>query len=232
MVSYRTAEMEGVLWVLDTRATGDVETAADALLDEVPGGRVDTDDEALVAALVARGGRLRRRAHDMEYDLSRPLPDLVELPGYAFAPVAAPEPLAAVHRLAFAPGHVDHRPDEDIDAMMRRVLAGEVIGPFVPAASWQVEHGGTVVGAVLVVDRPAFGGMSARAWILDVFVDPAHQGRGVGDALARRAVVGAREAGFAHVGLVVSDGNPARRTYERVGFVVTVSGTTVDLPPR
>lgn len=222
--------MDGVLWVLDARATSDVDAAADALLREVPGGRVDTGNEALVDALVARGGRLRRRAHDMEYDLSRPLPEVTDLPGYAFSPVAAPEPLAAVHRLAFAPGHVDHRPGEDVDAMMRRALAGEVIGPLVPRASWQAEHGGTVVGAVLVVDRPAFGGMSARAWILDVFVDPAHQGRGVGDALARRAVVGASEAGFSHVGLVVSDGNPARRTYERVGFVVTLSGTTVDLP--
>lgn len=222
--------MRGLLWALDARPAGDPDVAAEALLLEIPGARVDTRDEKLVQALLARGARLRRRAHDMEYDLSAGVVDVAEPAGYDFAPVIDTAPLAPVHFAAFPPGHVDHRSGMDVAAELAKVLAGEVIGPFLPEASWQAEYDGGIAGAVLVVDRPEFGPMSARAWMCDLFVHPEHQGRSVGDALIRRALFGAREAGFGLMGLVVTEGNPARRTYERVGFRVVYSGATVDLP--
>ena len=63
-----------------------------------------------------------------------------------------------------------------------------------------------------------------------MFVHPRHQGRGLGRVLLQRAAAGARAAGYPTLGLVVSDGNPARAAYEAVGFAHLRSGTNVDLP--
>ena len=99
------------------------------------------------------------------------------------------------------------------------------MGPLVRPASWQATHGGNAAGAVIVTDRAGRG-----AWVLDLFVHPDHQGRGLGRVLLQRAVAGTKDAGHATLGLVVSDGNPARELYERLGFRHVRSGTNVDIP--
>jgi putative acetyltransferase len=85
---------------------------------------------------------------------------------------------------------------------------------FIPALSLVAEDGGTVVGHVLV-SRVSLED-SARPVLLlgPIGVLPERQGEGIGGALVRAALDGARELGEA---CVVLEGNPAY--YGRFGFV-------------
>jgi RimJ/RimL family protein N-acetyltransferase len=58
--------------------------------------------------------------------------------------------------------------------------------------------------------------------IVGMWVDPAHRGRGVAAALIGELVAWARAEGSPSIALwVAEDNNPARRLYERCGFVAT-----------
>lgn len=239
LVSYRIGEMGGVRWALGTTVQPGKSTAdaAGELFAALPGVRVETGDDALVDALVALGGRVQRRAHDYEYDLRRVPAAYADpaLPGdVLLAPVdvSDAETLAPVHAAAVPPGHPDHKGDLDHVADLTKMLRGEMLGPLCAEASWHVRAGGAPLGAVVVVQRPAFGDMSARLWVIELFVSPRRHGQGLGKALLQRSLHGAAQAGHALMGLVVTDGNPARRLYESVGFTLVASGTNVDLPPR
>jgi ribosomal protein S18 acetylase RimI-like enzyme len=80
------------------------------------------------------------------------------------------------------------------------------------------ETEGAVVGMATVVERysPPWGG--PLCVIDDVFVAPAHRGRGIGKALLARAAAEALRRGVPFVELMVRVENPARRLYERIGF--------------
>jgi GNAT superfamily N-acetyltransferase len=59
--------------------------------------------------------------------------------------------------------------------------------------------------------------------VAELFVVPAHQGRGLGRALLLRALLlraidWSHAAGDARIGLTVTDGNPAERLYVSAGF--------------
>ena len=56
-------------------------------------------------------------------------------------------------------------------------------------------------------------------WILQVQLMPEAQGRGIGEALIRGLIGEARSAGV-ELRLKVLKTNPARRLYERLGFVI------------
>jgi len=80
-----------------------------------------------------------------------------------------------------------------------------------------LDAGNEIVGSLtLVLFRIPTG---VRAWIEDVVVDTAARGRGVGEALARRAVEVAAAAGARTVDLTSRPTRvEANRLYERVGF--------------
>jgi GNAT superfamily N-acetyltransferase len=59
---------------------------------------------------------------------------------------------------------------------------------------------------------------------VSIAVAEPYRGRGIGAALLRGLAEAARSAGFAALSLSVEDGNPARRLYERVGFVEVDAG--------
>ena len=64
-------------------------------------------------------------------------------------------------------------------------------------------------------------------WLLELFRVPGR--RGVGALLLERALHELAAAGHASLGLSVTEGNPARGLYERLGFATVWSAVAVDL---
>jgi GNAT superfamily N-acetyltransferase len=187
---------------------------------------VRTTDEGEAARLRAAGARLARHAHDM----------VLDLPGGAPAPSgAAPAPpadlrlgavtglasrIAPASRAAYGPGHPDAALVLDAEAYYAGVLAGGSTGALVEPASAVLTDPAGEVAASIVVTRlgPERWGWPGGPWVADVFVVPAHQGRGLGRLLLTRAVAACRDEGEARMGLTVTHGNPAERLYAALGF--------------
>ena len=93
------------------------------------------------------------------------------------------------------------RPREVVEATIRACDVWSLIAP-----------GGEQVGfARAVTDGHTFG------WVCDVYVDPAHRGRGLATWLAEAVVEDLRGQGLDRLVLATSS---AHHVYERVGFVV------------
>jgi ribosomal protein S18 acetylase RimI-like enzyme len=189
-----------------------VERAVPIVLRELRGMRVAGPVE-LAHALVAAGARPLRHAHVYSHALET-LPD--EPPG--LRPLdRPPEDLLAAYDAAFPPGH----PDRTQPPLPH--LAAIVAEGLLDASGIAVD-GDAVVGAVLVGELhdadPPLGG----PWVMEVFRDPRYPG--VGRALLERAL--ARVPGPS-LGLAVTEGNPARRLYERLGFRRLLTSFTVQL---
>ncbi|MGW2825676.1 GNAT family N-acetyltransferase [Streptomyces sp. NPDC001443] len=78
--------------------------------------------------------------------------------------------------------------------------------------------------SVVMADREFVGCVTVRPrddrlWLEHFYLAPSHQGRGLGSAVLR-TVLGRTDAQGMTVGLNVLQGSPARRLYERHGFVV------------
>ncbi|GLZ77071.1 N-acetyltransferase [Actinorhabdospora filicis] len=80
---------------------------------------------------------------------------------------------------------------------------------FVPAWAWVIEVAGEFAGSIAL--RPAEDGH----WLEHFFLDPRHHGRGIGSAVLGEVLDGHEGP----VRLQVLQGSPARRLYERHGFV-------------
>jgi len=82
-----------------------------------------------------------------------------------------------------------------------------------PDARYEIiEHGGRPIGRLWVDHRPD------EHRILDIALLTEHRGRGIGTTVLRAVQEEARRAGCA-VRIHVEVNNPARRLYERLGFV-------------
>jgi ribosomal protein S18 acetylase RimI-like enzyme len=68
--------------------------------------------------------------------------------------------------------------------------------------------------------------MGMLAFVMDVAVHPALQGRGLGRMLLAAAMEGLRDDGFLLVGLAVSAQSPALHLYESLGFHAVQRGET------
>jgi GNAT superfamily N-acetyltransferase len=209
-------------------------TIATAALTQLPGWLVTAPAGPLSTTLLAAGAVRRRYAHVLRLDLAStaahapaPLPR-----GVTLAPLSAgavPDALGAVSLAAYPPGHPDAGPGETAAtalAELRRIAAGEVIGPLHPASALALRDGHPV-GAVFVNVRPGTG-----PWITELFRLPGREGRGLGAALLAATADRVRRAGGTTIGLAVTDGNPARTLYEARGYVLFESAMTLLLPPE
>ena len=204
------------------------------------GMRVATTDPDLTAALVAGGGTVARRGTQLEYDVAAAPPpaewlergerDGVRLADYR--PID--DEIASAWMAAYPPSHPDHDAAlldvADAVADLRTVRSGTVTGVFSEDASaLALGLSGEVLGGIMVTlmrPNPYWDG----PWVPDLFVRPDAQRRGIGERLVRYAVAAIAAAGEKGLALSVTDGNPARLVYDRVGFVPGVAFTSITIP--
>ncbi|MEV0974609.1 GNAT family N-acetyltransferase [Microtetraspora glauca] len=222
-VSYVEGVRDGRPWADMVEVVGP--DPVEVIMSGMRGWAVSAPPE-LSEELLARGARLLRHAHVMFFDLKDADPAEVEAPeGFRFVPCDRdPEQVFPAVRAAYPPGHPDHRSDRDVEREreeLTKLLEGRLIGQVLPCSVLVVDADDTVVAGVVVND------MRGQPWISQVFRHPVSGPRGIG-ALALRAVqVRAARDGLAGLGLAVSHTNPARRIYDRLGFVVTETSMTV-----
>ncbi|MGI5493361.1 GNAT family N-acetyltransferase [Microtetraspora malaysiensis] len=221
-VSYREGVRDGRPWADEVEVIGP--GAADVIMSEMRGWAVSAGPE-LAEELLARGARVLRHAHVMSCDLEKVESVEVEAPeGFRIVPCdRAPEQVLPAVLAAYPPGHPD-RPTDDDDKIVKELaplLEGRLIGPVLPCSLLVVDAGDAVVAGVVVND------FHGGPWISHLFRHPVEAPPGTG-ALALRAVqVRAARSGLATLGLAVTHANPAKRIYERFGFVVTETFITV-----
>lgn len=238
LATFRWREDEGERVVSRFRAAGgrsSSDHAARQAARELAGRRVTTGDDETARALVGAGAMLVRAATDMERDLGRPN-DPPALPaGWSFAPHGWDDDLSATLAAAYGPEHPDHVGD-DRESRLRWFLDGPESplngAGLIPGASARLVHPSGRTAGQVVTAGPVPWSKGSCGWILDIAVNPAAQGRGFGTALLAYAISGARSAGLATAGLSVTDGNPARRLYDRFGFRPISRSVTLRLPSR
>jgi GNAT superfamily N-acetyltransferase len=190
---------------------------------------IRTTDADEAARLIASGARLQRHAHDMQLELGS-----MVIPVDWVRPTLSPTlRLTSIDRAAvdvaraslgaYGPGHVDTAQGASLPeavATYDRLLQGRTAGPVLQALSSLVVelHAETVAAAVIVTAPPETSSWKGGSWLCDLFVVPSHQGAGLGRQLLQRLIAKSVADGYLRVGLSVTNGNPAERLYESVGF--------------
>ncbi|WP_406197032.1 GNAT family N-acetyltransferase [Kitasatospora sp. NBC_01560] len=127
---------------------------------------------------------------------------------------------------AYGAGHPDRYPEDDelIRERLDVLLSGRAIGPVLPASSLVVDADDQVVGGLVLTDH------RGTPWIANVFRHSEHGYPGLGRDLLHRTLGDLAGHGSARVGLAVTEGNPARRLYEALGFRLHHSTLSVIVP--
>ncbi len=215
----------------------DLDTVVDQILTDLAGWNLTTTDEALASALVERGAIPTRHFSLMTVALDARnwlAEGASTLDAYDIRPLNAqsdvPRDVIGLVRSAYPEGHPDEElgSDDDIVRDIRNALAGIRLGALMDASAL-VFDGDRPVGLVLlnrVVGAPPTGG----PWITDICRAPDPQYAGLGRALLVRTLDLCRSAGEPSVSLAVTEGNPARRLYESLGFRLVATTRKVRLP--
>jgi mycothiol synthase len=217
VVQFRWRDDDGERVVSQLRPLPGVspDQAARQVVPDLAGRRITTADEPLARALIGAGCTLERAATDMERDLSGPLPVAAPAAGWALIPHDWDDDLARALAAAYGPGHPDQG---DRVTRLQSLLNSDRGLVLIPGASARLrDPDGRSAGEVVTVG-PVPWASAPTSWVLDLAVAPAAQGRGSGAALLAYAMSGTRDAGLTTAGLTVTDGNPARRLYDRLGF--------------
>ncbi|MEV0697940.1 GNAT family N-acetyltransferase [Saccharopolyspora sp. NPDC050389] len=227
-VSYVPSAMPRTAQVLAIDGPG----ALELFRAELPGWKLSvTPDHGEV--LLSAGARLKRHAHAMRRDLRAdpPPPEWAGLAPEAPLRVVAcdrpaPELLPAWLE-AFPPDHPDRVSGDDqqvLAELLQPLLTGRVLGPMLECSALVVDAEDRVAAGLVINDRDGV------PWVGDVFRRPAAEFAGLGGLLLRRALAWLSAQDWHEVGLAVTVGNPAKRVYERLGFSVTDTKMTLEIP--
>ncbi len=238
VLSYRFARQEAPA-ADEAVPLASLEVVVPAVLDQLSSWWLTSPDEALNGALLAAGATVVRHAHCytfplVEADGAPVRPDPPELPpGLTIGPITrTPEELVPLVMAAYPADHVDHQGDDPAveESELRLLLAGELVGPFLPGASAEITDGDGEVVAAVIVNRaggePPLGG----PWVSQVLRQPGDRWAGLGALALRHAMAALAAAGETSLGLAVTEGNPARRVYERLGFRLVSSHRKLAIP--
>lgn len=222
--------------------TGDLADATDAadlvsaVFDQLAGWLVASPNDPLIDALIAAGATQVRFAHVYSRDLAADPPDPAWLtpqlaPGVRLARDGVD--LIEQGRLlvrAYPSGHADHDGDdpEHAAAQLARIYGDEYLGPVLDGSTLAID--GDRLAAVLIINRTPGTAPSGGPWVSEVFRDPHPRYAGLGSALLRRGLAVLAAEGEASLSFVVSDTNPARVVYERIGFRHCESARKVRIP--
>jgi GNAT superfamily N-acetyltransferase len=206
---------------------GHCEQIVDAVGNRFVGHQVAVFDRGDVAeGLLARGGVPGRHSLVMTLDLTGRLPAASVSVEVSIGPMVRTRTAeyGAVLCRAYPPDHPDYDPgDADPRAAASTVdsyLRGEEVGAWIPEASLEAaDPGGRVMGAIVISEVDANLAFTGGPWITDVFVDPEFAGLGIGGALIAQAATRLAAQGRPSLGLAVTASSPARRLYERMGYV-------------
>ncbi len=188
-----------------------------------------------------------RHAHVLTRDLvCDPAPEAWATPSLAPAIRVVPLDGARVEELdelwssAFPPGHVD-RPSGSAEDGRSRVggLLDGALGPVLDVSGMALDvgagpadptgTGGRVVAACIVA-RADGEAPHGGPWVGELMRLPGERWSGLGAVLLRRALALATGQGLPALTLVVTEGNPARGLYERLGFRQVLEARTLLLP--
>lgn len=194
---------------------------AEAVLAGLPGHIVGAP-APVGELLVAAGAQLRRRVAILQRDPRAPLAPAPPPNGIRIEPLGGrgPDDLLEAYLGAYGPGHPDHRPGmppERERELLAHLMDGEEIGLLLPASQVALRADGTVAGALLLFAFDELAPPLGGPWVGELFAHP-EAPRGTGSALLAAGLAAAARAGLETLGLAVTDGNPARRLYERFGF--------------
>jgi GNAT superfamily N-acetyltransferase len=229
------APMAANAYVPDGRTTAD---AARTTMEQLPGWILQTEDFGLAAALVKAGARPTRHAFAMHCDLRPDCPLPPRPVGLTSTTLLVDTDdatwLATLPswRQAYPPDHPDHFGGDDGAAVaaLRQFTSGAELGPLHHASMLLRDDSDRPLAGIIVTvaqSDPPWGG----PWIVDVWRDPGLHRCGVGTWMIASAKRTLRADGFVTLGLAVSSGNPARRSYEAAGFRVVAETQTVQVPP-
>ncbi len=217
----------------------DLAAVANAAIAAFPGWAFSAPPD-LGRLLLERGATPLRHAHWLARDFvaDPPEPTWSRLesanPDLAIGPASTvPMDYLDAAEAAYPPGHPDYEPRESAEERMAldiTPLLDGTLGPLLAASTVARDAGrsGALVAVCLVTDRTPEG-----PWVVEVFRRPEPRYAGLGRLLLRRTMAGLAIAGYPVLGLTVTEGNPARATYDRLGFQPVLESLTVRLPsPR
>lgn len=207
-----------------------IDRAVAAAFEQLPGWWLSSNDDDFIDALLAAGATMVRFAHNYRLDLTDqhrawPIDERITA---LDRPI---EELAELSSLAYPPNHADYEPvdQEATIADLNALLTGKVLGPFDHDASGQIVINDQLAGVCIiniVPEDPPWGG----PWVADLFRRPGADFAGLGELLLRRTIVRLAQRSETKLGLAVSDGNPAERLYQKLGFVAQTSTRKVRIP--
>ncbi|MGX1590188.1 GNAT family N-acetyltransferase [Glutamicibacter sp. NPDC055491] len=108
---------------------------------------------------------------------------------------------------------------EEAQSEMEETFANE-FGQFLENASFVALRQGRPIGAIFVVEKSIWDEDLFGPFIIDLFVDPLHQGHGLGHTLIAAAVSACKKHGADTLSLRIGDGTSgaALNLYKRLGF--------------
>jgi GNAT superfamily N-acetyltransferase len=203
-----------------------------AVMSEVaPGSAVVVSIPDVRDGLLAEGAQQVRHVHTMRHDL-RDLQAAQPRPGLILRTWQAgdAELLAQALVAAYGPRHPDARgPDLDEAAESLANMVEDPDNPLMQRATQVAVVEGQPVTAAVVVHSDHVTGWNGP-WLMNMFRAPDPTLPGLGAALLTRSLEILSADGEPHLGLAVTDTNPARRVYERLGFEYDFEGWILVLP--